>query len=253
MATPVRNNPSIAPVHTPDAPSAPRPSFNTQRDTLAIAPSSTSWLSTLWESIISCFKAIFPCFFQSNSSLNDKIQAIAARDHFVWFYKKEENPLTEFLGNFMPCRIRLWGEYEFRCAEAAFQAAKFAEEPDLMRRFQNLDGEAAWRLGQQLSRHWSRANHDAWRQRSTAVMREVVYAKFNQNPDLKALLLATGNAYLVEHIPRKGRDAFWGDDSDGTGQNQLGRICMSVRGNLQGSGEVARPPQYDRFISGLRN
>lgn len=45
-------------------------------------------------------------------------------------------------------------------------------------------------------------------------MREVVYAKFTQNEDLKDVLLGTGDAILVEHTSN---DDFWGDGEDGTG------------------------------------
>ena len=79
-------------------------------------------------------------------------------------------------------------------------------------------------------------------------MREVVKAKFSQSSELKELLLATGNAFLVEHIPVKGRDAFWGDDHDGTGQNWLGFILMETRGHLGGARPVNRNQQYNRFI-----
>jgi ribA/ribD-fused uncharacterized protein len=117
-----------------------------------------------------------------------------------------------------------------------------------MQQFQNLDGEGAFRLGRTLSQGWGQATHNAWRARNLSVMRQVVNAKFQQNADLKELLLATGNAYLVEHIPVKGRDAFWGDDSDGAGQNWLGQIAMETRGNLGGGAPVQRNAQYHQFL-----
>ncbi len=60
-------------------------------------------------------------------------------------------------------------------------------------------------------------------------MRAVVLAKFSQHDDLRAQLLATGDAQLVEHTER---DAFWGDGGDGSGANMLGRILMDVREQL---------------------
>jgi ribA/ribD-fused uncharacterized protein len=232
----------------------------TPRDTLRPAQSAQTpgfSLRTIWESIANGFKSLFGCLFNRRSNTisptttltpNAQIARIAARDKFVWFYKQEENPLTAFLGNFHPCSIRLWG-MQFRCAEAAFQAAKFSYNRNLMQRFQNLNGEAAWRLGRDLSKNWSLTQVNHWRQNNLPVMRQVVAAKFSQNPDLKNLLLATGNAYLVEHLPVQGRDAFWGDDHNGTGQNWLGRIAMQVRGNLGGGAPVQRNHQYNQFLS----
>ncbi len=61
-------------------------------------------------------------------------------------------------------------------------------------------------------------------------MFKAVRAKFTQHPDLRARLLATGNAELVEHTKN---DAYWGDGGDGTGENMLGKILMKVREELQ--------------------
>jgi ribA/ribD-fused uncharacterized protein len=60
-------------------------------------------------------------------------------------------------------------------------------------------------------------------------MREAILAKFRQHDDLRLVLLATGNAEIVEHTER---DAYWGDGGDGRGRNILGRILMSVRDEL---------------------
>ena len=64
------------------------------------------------------------------------------------------------------------------------------------------------------------------------IMEEIVRAKFTQNEDLKALLLATGDAYLEED--NTWHDTYWGVDArTGKGQNHLGRILMKVREELQ--------------------
>ncbi len=55
-------------------------------------------------------------------------------------------------------------------------------------------------------------------------------AKFTQHDELRAMLLGTGEAKLVEHTAD---DAHWGDGGDGTGKNMLGRILMEVREKLR--------------------
>lgn len=69
-----------------------------------------------------------------------------------------------------------------------------------------------------------------WESVKDQVMLEVVRAKFTQHEDLKAILLATGDAKLVEHTAN---DSYWGDGGDGSGKNRLGQILMQVREELR--------------------
>lgn len=168
----------------------------------------------------------------------NKLHAFTDRDGFIWFYD-DHNSHTFFLSNFYPCKIRLWG-MEFRCAEAAFQAAKFANHPKLFQQFAHLKGEEAWKFARQQS-YQQRAD---WYQARELVMREILKAKFEQNPDLAELLLATGDAYLVEHTKK---DAFWADGGDGKGKNRLGHLLMELRGKLGGVGSMSKPAKYRQF------
>ncbi len=220
------------------------------QDTLQIRElaQNSSVCSKAWKSITDFVKSIFKCLFgRSAVDPKTRIQEIAARDHFLWFYTEQQNPLTAFMGNFHLCKIQLWG-LQFECAESAFQAAKFRPNIALMQQFQGLHGDAAFRLARQLTQNWTPNQHAHWRANNRDAMHEVLHAKFSQNPQLKELLLATGSAYLVEHIPVKGRDAFWGDDSDGTGQNWLGIKLMETRRNLGGGAPVTKNAQYNAFL-----
>ena len=76
-----------------------------------------------------------------------------------------------------------------------------------------------------------------WEKVKLGVMLECVRAKFTQNPELKKLLLSTGEAKLVEHTRN---DRYWGDGGDGTGKNKLGITLMQVRKELvEASAEAA--------------
>jgi ribA/ribD-fused uncharacterized protein len=61
------------------------------------------------------------------------------------------------------------------------------------------------------------------------VMLDSLRAKFTQHDDLKATLLGTGTAKLVEHTEN---DSYWGDGGDGTGKNRLGILLMQLRDEL---------------------
>ncbi|WMI33806.1 hypothetical protein SEA_PATELGO_204 [Streptomyces phage Patelgo] len=68
---------------------------------------------------------------------------------------------------------------------------------------------------------------DWWERIKVDCMREVVFQKFLQNPELRGQLLKTGDAMLVEG--NTWDDKFWGR-VDGKGYNKLGVILMEVRG-----------------------
>jgi ribA/ribD-fused uncharacterized protein len=68
------------------------------------------------------------------------------------------------------------------------------------------------------------------------IMRRADRAKYEQNPELAAMLLATGNAEIVEDAPN---DLFWGTGPDGTGANWAGRVLMEVRESLRAA---TKPP-----------
>jgi predicted NAD-dependent protein-ADP-ribosyltransferase YbiA (DUF1768 family) len=67
------------------------------------------------------------------------------------------------------------------------------------------------------------------------VMETCVRYKFSQNTDLRAELIATGDAYLEEG--NSWNDRYWGV-CDGQGENHLGKILMKVRAELRASPEL---------------
>jgi ribA/ribD-fused uncharacterized protein len=81
---------------------------------------------------------------------------------------------------------------------------------------------------------WFLANGEAprsdWYMVKADLMRRADTAKYTQNPELAARLLATGTAEIVEDSPY---DDFWGVGADGQGANWAGRILMEVRETLR--------------------
>lgn len=129
-----------------------------------------------------------------------------------------------FLSNMYPCniRVKINGELmTFRCAESAFQACK---DPASAKSFAPLNGFDAKKLGKRV-----RLRPD-WSAIRVTVMRNVVRAKFTQNPELANKLLATGSTYLVED--NEWGDKYWGV-YNGQGENMLGKILMETRESLR--------------------
>lgn len=73
---------------------------------------------------------------------------------------------------------------------------------------------------------------DDWDDIKLNVMRMIIHAKFEQNPHLAKMLIATGDAHISEG--NYWNDTFWGVDlKTGKGENHLGLILMSERTTLQ--------------------
>jgi len=182
-------------------------------------------------------RAKYTCAYLTHQK--NRLAYFADHDRFIWFDDRE-NKYSFFLSNDYPASIKIWG-MKFYCAEAAFQAAKFLEKPEVAVRFTHLNGEDASQLAQKLS-YQQRGD---WYKVRVQLMLEVLRAKFEQYPELSDLLIATENAYLVEN---SARDIFWADGGNGKGRNQLGLLLMEVRGERGGTGIVPRPSTYEKFI-----
>jgi len=114
-------------------------------------------------------------------------------------------------------------------SEHYFQAQKFSgtEHEEAVRLCKKPSEAAA------LGRNRKLPLRPDWESVKDQVMLEVVRAKFTQHEDLKAILLGTGDAVLVEHTTN---DSYWADGGDGSGKNMLGRILMQVREELRREG-----------------
>ncbi len=130
-----------------------------------------------------------------------------------------------WLSNFFKCRVE-WEGRVYTSSEAAYQSGKYPPaERDV---FTTLDPDPAKKLSR--TKPYDTA---AWETRKERTMREVLWAKFSQNPDLAAQLLATGERVLEE-------TNWWGDKVwgvfQGEGQNLLGKQLMEIRARLRAEG-----------------
>ena len=140
----------------------------------------------------------------------------------IKFYSHNEE--YAFLSNFYHESFSLEGR-TWPTVEHYFQAAK-TDDPDEIWRVLNAPSPAkAKGLGRRvkLRPDWENVKID--------VMRKALKAKY-ANPELRARLLATGTAHLIENAPR---DYFWGCGASGSGKNWLGRLLMEVRDSLKES------------------
>lgn len=141
----------------------------------------------------------------------------------IRFYRVNER-YGEF-SNFSPHPVEIKGRV-WPTTEHYFQAQKFA----------GTEHEEAVRLAKspmiaaRMGRSRERPLRSDWETAKDDIMREALRAKFTQHPELRSLLLKTGDAELIEHTRN---DSYWADGGDGTGKNRLGQLLMELRGELR--------------------
>ena len=141
----------------------------------------------------------------------------------ILFYKTNE-PFGCF-ANFSRHGITLDGKF-WPTTEHYFQAQKFAgTEHEKIVQDAKTPGDAA-RLG----RDRERPLRADWESVKDDVMRRAVQAKFEQHEEIRAILLETGDAELIENTTG---DHYWGIGTRGDGKNMLGVILMEVRAQLR--------------------
>ena len=150
-------------------------------------------------------------------------------DKYVFFWGGE-------FSNFYPCTI-VDDEFTFNCSEQIYMYVKakmFNDDKTAEKIYAATDPKEQKKLGRSVQgfkqKKWD--IHKEW------VMFHAVYKKFDQNPELKELLLSTRNHVIVEASPY---DSIWGigiggvdnpaieDPANWKGQNLLGEVIMRVR------------------------
>lgn len=151
-------------------------------------------------------------------------------------------PETRFLSNFYPhkkdgskyphCVSVIFDDIVYDCTETAYQAAKSTDKEErlMIRQMTPYQAKAYW-IGNE-----DKMRPD-WEQIKDDMMRDLVTQKFNNNKELKQMLLNTGDAVLEEG--NDWDDTYWGI-SNGRGENHLGRILMELRSKLQKSNKKSQ-------------
>lgn len=140
------------------------------------------------------------------------------------FYQERSQPYGCF-SNFSKHGFTLDGKH-WKTAEHYFQAMKYTGQPREDTIQQAPDPMTAKQLGG--DRHFP--IRPDWEAVKDDLMRRAVRAKFRQHPDIRAVLIGTGDEELIEDAPN---DYYWGCGAKGTGKNRLGQVLMEVRDALR--------------------
>lgn len=137
----------------------------------------------------------------------------------IYFYKVDEE--YGCFSNFAHYGFELEGKH-WMTSEHYFQAKKFegTKYEELLRLLDNPMKAA------EMGRDRSLPLRLDWEAVKDDIMRKAVYEKFQQNAELRQILLATGTQEIVENTTS---DYYWGCGKKGGGKNMLGRILMETR------------------------
>jgi N-glycosidase YbiA len=143
-------------------------------------------------------------------------------DDAVYFFSGAFDPLN----NWSAHAVNVWGR-TFPTAEHAFHYRKFLEAfPKIANEI--IAAPSPWAAMRVDRKHIDKRRQD-WDDVKIGIMTEIARAKVVQNEDVRELLLSTGSKQIIENSPW---DSFWGCGADGTGQNNMGKILMTIRGEL---------------------
>ena len=145
----------------------------------------------------------------------------------IRFYRASEKPYGAF-SNLLKRPVDFEGEV-FATAEHAYQAGK-ARKPAVRKWLMEAPSPSLLAMAAHglyvwdITSDWSKIKFDR--------MKRILVAKFTQHDDLKALLLGTGDARLVESATVDNAvNRLWGE-VNAVGQNKLGVLLMEVRAEL---------------------
>lgn len=133
------------------------------------------------------------------------------------------------LDNRYPAAFTLEGK-TWPTVEHYYQASKFPTLPEFQEKIRQLPTAiAAAKLGK--TKDPEKLIRADWKEKREELMRNAIFAKFNQNPKLKELLIKT---YPRPLVFADANDAFYGYGRTKMGMNKLGQILMQYRATHTG-------------------
>lgn len=136
----------------------------------------------------------------------------------IYFYDSK-HPFFEF-SNFYPSKMKIDG-IEYLTNEHYYQSEKFLDEKLKLECNSLKEPKEVF----EYSRKYEKYIRKDWNEIKQVIMEKGLKNKFEQNKELKELLISTRNIELVEHSPV---DFYWGDGYQ-NGKNQLGKLLMKLR------------------------
>jgi N-glycosidase YbiA len=140
----------------------------------------------------------------------------------IGFYPRE----FYCLDNFSSFKVKYDG-YLYSSLEEAYQTIGFLESaPEIANEIKNSHSAHEAQKIAYLNKDKQRND---WDQVKVTIMEQLLRAKIEQNPYVKKKLLETKDYMIVEDSPK---DNYWGWGYNRDGENQLGKLWMKLRDEL---------------------
>ena len=154
----------------------------------------------------------------------------------IKFYRSNEKPYGIF-SNLYPSPVHFEDKL-YPTAEHAYQAGK-ARKPEVRDWILSAPSPALAAMAAHGLYTWDVTPN--WAEIKFDRMRRVLRAKFEQHPDLREILLSTGQARLVEAgTVNNAVNRLWGE-VNGVGQNMLGVMLMELRAEFSAATKINTP------------
>lgn len=144
-------------------------------------------------------------------------------NEFIGFYPRE----FFVFDNFSSFRVKV-DNVLYCTVEHAYQAHKFLQTaPEIAEQIINCNSAHD---AQKIANENKAKQRADWDEIKLEVMEKLLRLKLEQNPYVKKKLLQTNNLLICEDSPK---DSFWGIGADRNGRNELGKLWMKLRKELQ--------------------
>jgi ribA/ribD-fused uncharacterized protein len=175
-------------------------------------------------------------------TLKKKEEEAPKESNIVYFFSKE--PENKEFSSFYDTIFKL-DDVEYKSAEHALQAIKaktFGDEENFKKIVKAKSAQSAKSFGKKVEKF----DEKIWDEKKEDVMRQILRAKFSQNPEARKKLLNTGDKTIANADPR---DNYWGIGTSATttiaknpskwkGENKLGKLLMELREELRAEDEA---------------
>jgi ribA/ribD-fused uncharacterized protein len=159
----------------------------------------------------------------ANNKYQNRDPKLETKGKIVGFYEREFYCFSNFSSFQVKWKGKLWPT-----SEHAYQASRFmGKNPKVVEQIiKAMSADAAYKIAVKNIGD----DFDKYRELDLKNMESILRAKLKQNPYVMHKLLQTGKHKIVEDSPK---DSFWGWGKDGKGRNELGKIWMKLRKEVE--------------------